>query len=144
MVPAATPMGRCSWHAVRCGVFADDVAAHAAGAPCRYWNRAFAVSASRSTPRLKARLVTRIVVDPVACDAYGYCAELLPEAITLDEWGYPVVDAHSRPNCSWTPRLLRRRDCPRSPLPCGSARAFTETAPASQWPDDSTWRSTVR
>lgn len=33
-----------------------------------------------------------IVVDPVACDAYGYCAELLPEHVTLDEWGYPVVD----------------------------------------------------
>jgi ferredoxin len=28
----------------------------------------------------------------VACDAYGYCAELLPERISLDEWGYPIVD----------------------------------------------------
>ena len=27
----------------------------------------------------------RILVDPVACDAYGYCAELLPEAISLDD-----------------------------------------------------------
>ena len=34
----------------------------------------------------------RIRVDPVACDAYGYCAELLPERGTLDEWGYPMVD----------------------------------------------------
>lgn len=34
----------------------------------------------------------RIRVDPVACDAYGFCAELLPERVTLDEWGYPVVD----------------------------------------------------
>jgi len=34
----------------------------------------------------------RARVDPVACDAYGYCAELLPERVTLDEWGYPVVD----------------------------------------------------
>jgi ferredoxin len=34
----------------------------------------------------------RLRVDPVACDAYGYCAELLPERITLDEWGYPIVD----------------------------------------------------
>ena len=33
----------------------------------------------------------RILIDPVACDAYGYCAELLPEAIELDEWGYPVL-----------------------------------------------------
>ncbi len=33
----------------------------------------------------------RVVVDPVACDAFGYCAELLPEVVGLDEWGYPVV-----------------------------------------------------
>ena len=31
-------------------------------------------------------------MDPVACDAFGFCAELLPERVTLDEWGYPVVD----------------------------------------------------
>ncbi len=34
----------------------------------------------------------RIRVDPVACDAFGFCAELLPERITLDEWGYPIID----------------------------------------------------
>ena len=41
---------------------------------------------SRAAVRLRLR------VDPVACDAYGFCAELLPERVTLDEWGYPVVD----------------------------------------------------
>ena len=30
-------------------------------------------------------------VDPVACTGHGACAELLPELITLDEWGYPIV-----------------------------------------------------
>jgi len=34
---------------------------------------------------------TRIEVDIIACDGQGYCAELLPERITLDEWGYPIV-----------------------------------------------------
>jgi len=38
------------------------------------------------------RVAVRLRVDPVACDAYGYCAELLPERVTLDEWGYPIVD----------------------------------------------------
>jgi ferredoxin len=38
------------------------------------------------------RVALRLRVDPVACDAYGFCAELLPERVTLDEWGYPVVD----------------------------------------------------
>jgi ferredoxin len=34
----------------------------------------------------------RLVLDPVMCDAHGLCAELLPERITLDEWGYPMID----------------------------------------------------
>jgi ferredoxin len=33
-----------------------------------------------------------IEVDPIRCEAHGQCAELLPERITLDEWGYPLVD----------------------------------------------------
>lgn len=38
------------------------------------------------------RVSIRVRVDPVACDAYGFCAEILPERVTLDEWGYPIVD----------------------------------------------------
>ena len=38
-----------------------------------------------------------LTIDPVACDAYGYCAELLPELVGLDEWGYPVVDGEPIP-----------------------------------------------
>ena len=30
-------------------------------------------------------------VDPVACAGHGACAELLPELISVDEWGYPIV-----------------------------------------------------
>lgn len=33
-----------------------------------------------------------LVVNPIACDAHGICAELLPEMIRLDEWGYPMID----------------------------------------------------
>jgi ferredoxin len=36
--------------------------------------------------------VNRIRVNPILCDAYGMCAELLPERITLDDWGYPIID----------------------------------------------------
>lgn len=36
--------------------------------------------------------MTRLRVDPIGCRAHGVCAELLPEAITPDEWGYPVLD----------------------------------------------------
>jgi ferredoxin len=37
-------------------------------------------------------MTERVRVNPIACEAHGMCAELLPERITLDEWGYPVVD----------------------------------------------------
>jgi ferredoxin len=33
----------------------------------------------------------RLEIDRIACDAYGTCAELLPEGIDLDEWGYPIL-----------------------------------------------------
>ena len=31
-------------------------------------------------------------VNPIACKAHGLCAELLPERIRLDDWGYPILD----------------------------------------------------
>ncbi len=34
----------------------------------------------------------RLRVNPIACEAHGMCAELLPERITLDEWGYPLIE----------------------------------------------------
>ncbi len=40
----------------------------------------------------------RIRVDPIACEAHGLCAELLPERITLDEWGYPILDGRPVPD----------------------------------------------
>jgi ferredoxin len=39
----------------------------------------------------------RLRVNPIACDGHGLCAELLPEMIRLDEWGFPIVDAQSVP-----------------------------------------------
>jgi ferredoxin len=36
-------------------------------------------------------MTSRLVLDPIACQAHGLCAELLPERITLDEWGYPII-----------------------------------------------------
>ena len=31
-------------------------------------------------------------VNAIACDGSGLCAELLPERISLDDWGYPIID----------------------------------------------------
>jgi ferredoxin len=32
-----------------------------------------------------------LAIDRIACDGYGSCAELLPEMIRLDDWGYPII-----------------------------------------------------
>ncbi|HVA75179.1 MAG TPA: ferredoxin [Acidimicrobiales bacterium] len=34
----------------------------------------------------------KLIVNPIACDRHGLCAELLPELIRLDDWGYPIID----------------------------------------------------
>lgn len=62
-------------------------------------------------------------VDRIACDGHGLCAELFPERVALDEWGYPIVDGgpipaslepHARRAVAECPalalRLARRRD----------------------------------
>jgi ferredoxin len=36
--------------------------------------------------------VKSLRVDPIACEGHGLCAELFPERIELDEWGFPIVD----------------------------------------------------
>ena len=38
-----------------------------------------------------------LIVDPIACRAHGLCADELPEAITLDEWGYPILPSGPLP-----------------------------------------------
>ncbi|MEI6372402.1 MAG: ferredoxin [Actinomycetes bacterium] len=34
-----------------------------------------------------------LVVDWIRCRGHGICAELAPEAIVLDDWGFPMVKA---------------------------------------------------
>ena len=33
----------------------------------------------------------KLKVDMIACDGRGLCAEVLPELITLDDWGFPII-----------------------------------------------------
>jgi ferredoxin len=39
----------------------------------------------------------KLRVNPIQCVAHGLCAELLPERVTLDEWGYPILDGDPVP-----------------------------------------------
>ncbi|HET7420668.1 MAG TPA: ferredoxin [Candidatus Dormibacteraeota bacterium] len=32
-----------------------------------------------------------LAVDRIKCDGSGLCAELLPEVVRLDDWGYPIL-----------------------------------------------------
>jgi len=36
-------------------------------------------------------LSRRLRVDPIRCDGHGLCAELFPERVQRDDWGYPIV-----------------------------------------------------
>ena len=71
-------------------------------------------------------MTIRLVVNPITCEAHGLCAELFPERIRLDEWGYPIIDdrpiperleAHARRAAAACPTLAsadpRRRPTPR-------------------------------
>jgi ferredoxin len=54
----------------------------------------------------------RLRVNPIDCQGHALCAELLPELISLDEWGYPLLaDAEVPPALE---RAARRAvtDCP--------------------------------
>ncbi len=39
-----------------------------------------------------------IAIDRIPCDGFGMSAELLPELIRFDDWGYPIVAAGAVPD----------------------------------------------
>jgi len=59
---------------------------------------------------------TYLTVNPIACHGHGICAEMLPEHITLDPWGYPIL--HATPIDAEDLRDVRRAIalCPRLAL----------------------------
>ena len=42
-------------------------------------------------------MTEHVRVNPILCDGYGQCAELLPELIHLDQWGYPILEQRPIP-----------------------------------------------
>jgi ferredoxin len=51
-------------------------------------------------------------VNPTACTGHGLCAELLPERVTLDEWGYPVISPEPIPPALRKAARRAVTDCP--------------------------------
>ncbi len=67
-------------------------------------------------------------VDPIACEGHGLCAELFPERVTLDDWGFPIIDDSPVP--AGLERHARRavRECPKLALRLESQRARARAA----------------
>jgi ferredoxin len=59
---------------------------------------------------------TRLVVDPIACDGEGVCAELLPEWIRLDDWGFPIIRDEAVPRHVLSRVRWAVSNCPRLAL----------------------------
>ncbi len=64
-------------------------------------------------------------LDPIRCDAHGICAELLPELIELDEWGYPILDDRPVPDTLVKQTRRAVNLCPRLALALEERAAVT-------------------
>lgn len=53
-----------------------------------------------------------LVVDRIKCDGRGLCAELLPELIRLDDWGYPILKSGPVPEHLMALAERAVEDCP--------------------------------
>jgi len=62
------------------------------------------------------RAAVRLRVDLIACSGWGLCAEALPELITLDDWGFPIVDDRAVPRRLLADARETARACPKLAL----------------------------
>lgn len=61
---------------------------------------------------------SRLRVDMIACEGRGLCAEALPELISLDDWGFPMIRGEVPPGLEYE-ALEAVRLCPRLALRLG-------------------------
>jgi ferredoxin len=83
-----------------------------------------------------------VTIDRIACDGFGTCAQLLPERVILDEWGYPVIGSapvhgselqHAKRAVNACPRLaLRLEKAPHDSAPLQPATRRAATNPAAR------------
>jgi ferredoxin len=62
------------------------------------------------------RAAARLRVDLIACDGRGLCAEALPELITLDDWGFPIISDHAVPHGLLADARATASACPKLAL----------------------------
>jgi ferredoxin len=51
-------------------------------------------------------------VNPIACDGRGLCAEIAPELVTLDDWGFPMIEPGAVPGDLMAEAEAAVRICP--------------------------------
>ncbi len=54
----------------------------------------------------------RFQVDWTRCEGHGLCSRLLPELISLDEWGFPILAATDVDDDLLGAARLAARSCP--------------------------------
>ena len=74
-------------------------------------------------------MADKLLVNPIDCEGHGACAELLPEVVTLDEWGFPIVDPRPLP-----PSLERHARSAVSACPTLALRLVRELSEPSPTP----------
>ena len=60
-----------------------------------------------------------LAVNPILCDGFGHCAELAPDLVRMDEWGYPIITKVPMPLSNLGALESARyavRGCPRQAL----------------------------
>jgi ferredoxin len=67
----------------------------------------------------------RLRVKPLLCQAHGVCAELLPELIRLDPWGYPILAPGPLPPALVPLARRTASSCPALALPLKRAPDVT-------------------
>jgi ferredoxin len=76
-------------------------------------------------------VIARLRVDPIACDGRALCAEMLPELITLDDWGFPIIGDGPVPRRLLGDVQVTVRACPKLALKISE---YSERS-AVLWPD---------
>jgi len=73
----------------------------------------------------------QLTLDPIACDGRGLCADLLPEMVRLDDWGFPMLvatdvpaelESRAKRAASACPMLALRLKATRTPVAVGARR----------------------
>jgi ferredoxin len=70
-----------------------------------------------------------LTVDPIACAGHGVCAELFPERVRLDDWGFPIIDGTPIPAALMEHARRAVEACPKLALALALRQAAARDTP---------------